>query len=330
MKKGASKFIHLKSLVAAILVSCLVASCTKQIDVEIPKQDAQLVVEGNIDVGQPPLIFLTRSQNFFGNINVNDLSSYYVHNARIWVRHENDSVQLAEFCLNNLPLTQRQKEDLLRSFGFRISDSLPLPNVCLYSVPDLFSCILNGGCSFTGKFNSKYHLRIEADGKVLTATTTIPRAIGIKSLEVRPRPRPVENDSFVSVFVNLEVPDTFGNFVRYWTKRNSEPFYLPASQSVWSDKLFVGLDIALPLERGYPPRANVKPEDYSYFLKGDTVTLRWANIDSRTYDFYNTLENDGGQSPFSNPVRVLSNIEGGGLGVWAGYGSQYYTIIIPR
>jgi hypothetical protein len=57
--------------------------------------------------------------------------------------------------------------------------------------------------------------------------------------------------------------------------------------------------------------------------------VKWANIDSRTYDFFYTLENDGGGSPFSSPVKAKTNINGG-LGVWAGYSTKYYKIVIPK
>lgn len=316
---------------AFILSVCLASvACTKKIDINIPNTAQQLVVEGNIEIDKPPVVLLSKSQNFFGNININNLSSYYVHDAKMSVKSGNDSVQLIEFCLNNLPLSDEQKKELLSSYGFDIEDSVPLPNICIYSIPDLFNCLLNGNCSMVGKANSTYDLKIEAEGKTITSTTSIPTPRGANYLEVRPRPDSVANDSFVSVFVNITVPDTFGNFVRYWTKRNKEPFYLPASQSVWDDRLFVGLNISLPMERGYPKGEKVDIKDYSYFLKGDTVTLKWANIDSKTYDFYYTLENDGSGSPFSNPVKVKSNIVGDALGVWAGLGAKYYTIIIPK
>jgi hypothetical protein len=330
LQSNRNQLKKLKLALMVALATMTVVSCTKEIDVNIPNEAQQLVVEGNIEIGQPPIVLLTKSQNFFGNININNLSAYYVHDAKISVKSGTDSVELIEYCLNNLPLTYEQKQQLIQSFGFSIPDSVPLPNICIYSIPDLFNCVISGNCSMVGKQNTSYDLKIEAEGKLLTSTTTIPVAKGIDYLEVRPRPNSKPNDSLVSVFVNLTVPDTFGNFIRYWTKRNSEPFYLPASQSVWNDKLFVGLTIALPMERGYPPDAEVKPEDYSYFVKGDTVTLKWANIDSKTFDFYYTLENDGSGNPFSNPVKVKSNINGGALGVWAGYNSQFYTIIVPK
>ncbi|MBX2904070.1 MAG: DUF4249 family protein [Chitinophagales bacterium] len=321
-------FLPLAIFVAAVVVGSV--SCTKEISVNIPKDAQQLVVEGNIEIDRPPVILLSKSQSFFDNIDINNLAAYYVHDAKMTVKSGTDSVELVEYCLNNLPISDEQKKQLLESYGFNIDDSVPLPNVCIYSIPDLFNCLLNGNCSMVGKENTSYDLRIEVEGKVLTASTTIPTPKGVDYLEIRPRPKPIENDSFVSVFVNITVPDTFGNFVRYWTKRNKEPFYLPASQSVWNDKLFVGLSIALPMERGYAKGTKVNTEDYSYFLKGDTVTLKWANIDNKTYDFYYTLENDGSGSPFANPVKVKTNIAGGALGVWAGYATKYYTIVVPK
>jgi hypothetical protein len=35
-------------------------------------------------------------------------------------------------------------------------------------------------------------------------------------------------------------------------------------------------------------------------------------------------------NPFSSPTKVLSNIKGNALGYFAGYASQYRTIIIPK
>ncbi len=323
---------HSKYFTLAIftfIATIATTSCTKNVDITIPKDSEKIAVEGTIEIDRPPIILLTNSQGFFNNINLNNLGAYFVHDAKITIVTEGDTIQLAEFCLNDLPASDEQKKQLLQNFGYKGDSALPIPNVCLYSIPDLINCILGGSCSFVGKENTRYDLRIEAKDKVLTSYTTIPKAAGIDSLTLRPRPKAPADDIYVAVYNNLTVPNTFGNFVRYWTKRNNEPFYLPGSQSVWDDKLFIGLKIALPVERGYQKGAKVEPEFYSFFEKGDTVTLKWANIDSRSYDFYFTLENDGGGSPFSAPVVVKSNINGG-LGVWAGFASQYYTIVIPK
>jgi hypothetical protein len=316
---------------AVVAIGIVTSSCEKEVEVNIPGSDNELVVEGTIENGQPPLVFLMHTVNIFGDINLNNLDAYYVHGANIKVATSDgkDSVLLQEFCLDNLPLAPDEKKKLLASFGFELKDSAKVPNVCLYSTPDLFSCATGGSCTFAGKEQTTYNLTIDVDGKKLTAQTSIPRAIGIDSLTIKPHPNPGSADSLVSVNINFSVPDTFGNFVRYWTKRNKEPFYAPLSASVYDDKLFIGLSIALPAERGQAPRSDINNSTYSYFWKGDSVQIKWANIDSKTYDFYYTLENDGGGSPFSAPVKVKTNIKGG-LGVWAGYAAKYYSIYVPK
>jgi hypothetical protein len=85
----------------------------------------------------------------------------------------------------------------------------------------------------------------------------------------------------------------------------------------------------LPVSRGEAPGAVFDQNTFGYFWKGDTVSVSWSQIDKGTFDFYTSLENDGGDSPFSAPVKVVSNIKGG-LGVWAGTATNYGTIIIPR
>ncbi len=185
-----------------------------------------------------------------------------------------------------------------------------------------------------GKVNTTYKLDIMAppftgkDSIHVTSTTTIPTAVGIDSLGIRPAAAPY-SDSMAGINVYANVPDSFGLFIRFWTKIDSEPFYTGLSGSVYDDRMFVGLNITLPLERGQPPTNKFDLNTDTYFWKGDTVTVKWSNIDGNTYNFFYTLENDGGSSPFSSPVKVISNVNNG-LGVWAGYGTKYYTIVVPH
>lgn len=328
-------FLLKLTLLTAILA---VASCTKVIDVEIPDSANKIVVEGSIENGSPPIVLLTKSAKFFDEVNINDIASYYVRGAQVSVTGSDGTyTPLTEFCLQDLNLTPQEAQELLLSFGFSQSqiDSGQVPDICVYTVPDIVSFFLTGNCAFKGQSQTSYYLDIVApplqpglDSVRANSTTYIPYAIGLDSLAFREHPNPDYRDSLVSCYAYFSVPDTFGNFIRYWTKRNSEPFYKPLSSSVYDDRLFVGLSIGLPLERGQPDGQEFDINTYTYFRKGDTVSVKWSNIDNKTYDFYYTLENDGGDSPFSSPVKIKTNINNG-LGIWAGYGSKYTTAIAP-
>lgn len=311
-------------------------ACSKNIDVKIPPGSQQVAVDGSIENGVPPVVLLTKSQDFFGNINLNDLNNYFIHGAHLHVTgSDGTQTDLTEICLEDLHLTEQQTEALLSALGYNSVDSIKAVNICAYSVPDIINYYLTGTCSFMGKERTSYKLDIVTppvfgghDSIRLTSTTSIPTAIGMDSLAIR-NASAQYNDSFAAVYAYVTVPDTFGNFLRYKTKRNNEPFYTGKGGSVYDDKFFVGLKVDLPIERGTAPGADFDLKTDTYFFRGDTVTVKWSNIDSRTYQFFYTLENDGGGSPFSSPIKIKTNITNG-LGVWGGYATKYYTIIVPK
>lgn len=331
------KLAQLFFLLSVVCGLWSVSACSKVIDIEIPNEPTQVVVEGNIDINSPPVVLLTKTSAFFGNVNTN-IGAYFVRGAQVKVyASDGTSTELYEYCLQSLNLPQDQVDVILGAFGFSNVDSTEIPDVCVYTVPDIANFFLTGNCSFTGKERTTYTLDIVAppfagegtDSIHVTSSTYIPSVIPMDSLVVRPHSNPAYQDSMAAVYAYITVPDTFGNFVRYMTRRNTEPFYKPSNGSVWDDKLFVGLSLGLPIERGLPPKEDYNFNTAGYFWKGDTVTVKWSNIDSRTFDFFYTLENDGGDSPFSAPVKIKSNINNG-FGIWAGYASRYYTVIVPE
>jgi len=64
-------------------------------------------VEGTIEPGQPPLVFLTKSQGYFEPTNLNDLDNLIVTGAEVYVTNNGNEVQLTEICSADVP------EDLL-------------------------------------------------------------------------------------------------------------------------------------------------------------------------------------------------------------------------
>ncbi|HEV7780133.1 MAG TPA: DUF4249 family protein, partial [Chitinophagaceae bacterium] len=184
--------------------------------------------------------------------------------------------------------------------------------------------------SFTGELNKEYSLRIVAEGKEYTAVTTIPDITRrIDSLFWKPAP-PGNDAGKVAVMLRAYDPPGFGDYTRYFTQRNNEPFF-PGFISVYDDQVIDGSSFEVQVERGVDRNVGA-PSGYSYFDKGDTVTLKICNIDKACFDFWRTMEyaysNTG--NPFASPTKVVSNIRGGGLGYFGGYAAQFRTIIIPQ
>ncbi len=279
------------------------SSCTKDITVELPPPEEKIVVEGYIEQGQAPYVLLSRNSAFFGGIDVNDLEQYIVRGAVVTVSDITDVNKIAtdtldEICIDTTIGDQTVTVCAYRSFN-----------------PTIF-----------GELRKTYSLRVAVDSIVLTAKTVIPDLLKLDSLWYEPHEDP-ENDTLVNVFTKFKDPDTLGNYIRYFSKRNSEEFYYVF---VTDDRFFNGQDFELPLQRGQDPDEGFDQDTYGYFWRGDTVVIKWVSISKATYDFWNTLDyetNSGG--PFGSATVIKTNIEGG-LGIWGGYAAYYDTLYIPE
>jgi len=293
----------MKYVFLLITASLILTSCEKGVTFDLEESAPKLVVEATIETNQLPFVVLSKSQNFFAQINPDILAQSFVRNAEVYV--------------SNGILTHKLKEY-----------SAPLSNGYTFYFYSIDSS--NLASAFVGQTNTQYSLRIIAEGKEYTATTKIPTITRrIDSLFWKQAPG--SNDpNKAALMVRATDQAGYGDYIRYFTKRNSETFY-PAFNSVYDDQIIDGTSYEIELERGVD-RTQDLPDDFTLFDKGDTVTLKVCQIDKATYDFWRTMEfsyaNIG--NPFGSPTKVLSNISNGALGYFGGYAPQFRTIIIPR
>ncbi len=294
--------MNMRSSLLVTISLLILSSCERAIQFKLEDATPKLVVEATIENGQPPMVYLSKSIGFFSQIDPGILANSFVHNAEVYI--------------SNGVLTHKLKEYAVPigyySFFYYSIDSSNLQT------------------AFNGQLNSQYSLRIVSDGKEYTAITHIPnttRRIDSVFWKQAPVGNPPEK---VVLMVRATDPPGFGDYIRYFTKRNSEPFY-PGLNSVFDDQVIDGTTYEVEVERGVDRNQTIS-DGYNFFDKGDTVTLKVCNIDKATFDFWRTMEfaysNVG--NPFSSPTKVVSNINGGGLGYFGGYAAQYRTLIIPR
>ena len=108
------------------------------------------------------------------------------------------------------------------------------------------------------------------------------------------------------------------------------PFY-PGLTSVIDDHIVNGTTFEIPLDAGVDRNIKQDSDTYGLFTRGDTITLKFCNIDKSTWDFWRTVDyayNTNG-NPFSSPTRVLGNIPCA-LGYWGGYTVTQQTIYIRK
>lgn len=283
------------------------ASCEKTVNFHLNNEETKLVVEGSIETGKNPIVKLSHSIGFFSEVDLQTLANSYIHGAIIKVSDGFDSVTLKEYYT---PQNQG--------------------NQYYYSVDTTNPHALQ----FVGTPGKWYKLTIQYAGKTYTSQTAIPFPKPLDSIwAVAPPPQemPKKYPDSRLLYVQYTDPDTPGNRVRYFTKRNSGPFLSPL-YSVYDDEIINGKTIQIQLPAGVLKTGKMNSDTSGYFYKGDTVIVKWCSIDKGVFDFWQTLDYSYGSTgnPFSSPVEITTNIQGGALGVWAGYGATFDTLIIKN
>jgi len=293
----------MKQWVMIISLGIVFSSCEKAINFKLDQTQPSLVVEATIENGLPPTVILSSSFDYFSSISADILANSFVHNAVITVSNGVKTHQLKEYFFTTTAN--------LKVYYYSIDSS-------------------NLATAFTGSFKTAYSMTIQVNGKTYTATTTIPApAKTIDSLWWKKAPNNSDSNKVVLV-AKVTDPPGYGNYIRYFTKVNRDPFF-PGLNSVFDDQIIDGKTYTVDVERGVNRNEKLDRENYSFFKRGDTVTVKFADIDKACFDFWRTMEYSYGSigNPFASPTKVLSNVNGA-LGYFGGYAAQYTSIIVPK
>ncbi len=293
----------MKFLAGLLSTIIIFSSCEKTLDLQPGGLEPKLVVDASIETNQPPFIILSTSLSYFSNISPEILAASQVRNAVVTVSDGSKTSRLKEY---TQPIGN----------GYTIS---------FYTIDSS-----NLASAIFGQPGKKYDLTIETNGKKYAASTTIPvLAKRVDSLWWKKTPGNTDS-SKVLLMAKVTDPPGFGNYVRYFTKVNNGAF-LPGANSVFDDQIVDGTTYEVQVDKGINRNDPPKFEDYGFFERGDTITVKFSNIDKASYDFWRTVEYSYQSigNPFSSPATVQSNVPGA-LGAFCGYSVQYKTLVIPK
>ncbi len=291
----------MKQLFSLIILSAFFFSCEKDINFNLKYAEPVVVVDAQVENGQAPVVALSKSLSFFSAISAEILTNSFIHNADV--------------IMSNGTVTHKFKEY-----------TVPLGNgyfIYYYGIDSS-----NLATAFVGEFNKQYNLIIKVDGKVYTSSTTIPALTKVfDSLWTKPAPANVDTSKRL-LMVRAIDPPGLGNYIRYYTKKNSERF-LPGFNSVFNDEIVDGTTYQGQVDPGVDRNLPAPTGDAKFFARGDTISFKLSNIDKASFTFWNTWEFNQQSigNPFSQPGKVIGNISNGALGAFCGYASQVGTII---
>ncbi len=274
-----------------------IISCEKDITVDLPKYEQKIVVEGWIEQNQFPMVILTKSSPYFSSV---------------------DSTALAELIIPNATVIVSDGSN---------SDTLSLVLDTCYFPPLVYK-----GHTLKGQIGGIYYLTIKYEEKILTATTSIPQPIPLDSIWFKAEPK--KGDSLGFIWAHYTDPQETGNCYKIFTKRlGKDNKFIPIFGSIYEDSYFNGKELVFSMSRGI--QSYINEEEYTddpelgYFKINDTIVVKNCSINKNIYDFWRTTYQVmfSGDNPFVPAIIINTNIKGGGLGVWGGYGASYDTII---
>ncbi len=284
-----------------IIISSILflVACEKDIQIEPTQNQPKMVVDAEIENGQAPIVVLSTSLNYFSTIDTAALFASFIKDAKVQINNGSKTVTLQ---VNELRFPQG---------GRYVFYTTPLNDPMI------------------GETGKTYQLSIEHLGQQYQSTTSIPLITKtIDSLWTKRVANRPSNDSFRVLMARIFDPPGLGNYIRYFTKVNRQPFY-PGFNSAFDDAIIDGKTYNIDIDKGVDKNQPFERENYGFFKLGDTVTVKLANIDKASYTFWRTWEFafQSIGNPFSSPGVVKGNISNGALGAFCGYGSQYKTYI---
>lgn len=303
-------------------LTVLLNGCTKEVTIDIPGYEEQLVIDGRIETDSPPFVLLSKSMEVYASTDLEAFLNGFISGAVVTVSNGTTTVTLSEICSDNLP---PGTEELAASmFGIPVSE-LANYQLCAYTSFDP---------AIWGEIGKTYTLTVSYEGQTYTAETSIVSPTSFDNSYWQP-----DGDTPNHGFSWVTLSDPGGVFDAYkWEVKRidldengeeRDQSFMPTFSPVFDDEFFDGLTFDFWYENPYAYGEGYTEDTEWLFEQGDTVVIKLSKMDEPLYEFmekkYIQLQTAG--NPFATPTNIPSNIQGGALGVWAGYSPSFDTLV---
>ena len=268
------------------IASFFLISCSKDNTANSGAFQPEIVVEGSIEQGGFPLVYLTRNIPYYTNVDSADFINLIIRQAKVVVSDgENTEVLTLMFDQQHFP-----------PYYYR-------------------------GIVLTGQVGKTYQLQIFYGSDTLSAITTIPVPVAIDSAWLQSLNG---NPDQSVVFATIHDDPLVVNYYRTFTfSPLTQPGFYPTLESVFNDKLFNGKEYTFELNKGPVTYLNLQNFN-DYFKMTDSVYVKIQTMNQTQYQFWSDIQSEilNTGNPFASSFHsVNSNIKGNGVGIWGGYGA---------
>ena len=276
---------------AYIIFAFLLLGCS---DAILPEGQPELVIEGWIEAGGPPVVLVSTTVPVTSNWREMEpvLESCVVRWATVSI-HDGEQ---------EIFLTGKLNTDYLPPFIYTTS-------------------------RIEGEVGKKYKLKVSYGGRTAEAETIIPEPKSLAYIEADK----ISEDSYEITAGLADDPET-KDYYKFFTMIKDKDAIYESSFMGLVDDADLSEDVSEVKVWGKFTSAFGSTENNTYFSPGDQVYVRFCTLSEESYNYWHDFEDVASLSlnPFF-PVtkKIRSNVQGG-LGYWAGYGSKYYSVTIPN
>ena len=288
-------------------------SCSKEVKIDIPGFDEQIVIDGSIETGTPAIIFLSNSKDIYAPTDINSYLSGFISGATVTVSNGTITDTLTEICTDNLPAGF---ESIAAAFfGLPIEQLVNL-HLCAYV-----------STGIVGEVGKTYSLKVLYNDKIYTSSTKIENPTALDNLFWREQ---ANLPGYGFSWAKITDSPIMGDAYRWEVKNLGDLFYSKPFQPFTDDRFYNGKTFEFSVENPMSFKDQTIENQYKgYYKLGDTIVVKFSKLGKKEYQFFEKKYNQiySGGNPFATPTNIPTNIEGGALGVWAGFSPWYDTLI---
>ena len=288
-------------------------SCSKEVKIDILGFEENLVIDGSIETGRPAIIFLSKTRDIYAPTDINSYLNGFISGATVIVSNGTITDTLIEICTNNLP--PELDSIAAEYFGVPIEQLVDL-NLCGYVSTGII-----------GEVGKTYTLKVIHNNKTYTSSTKIENPTVLDNLFWKEQ---ANLPGYGFSWAKITDSPVMGDAYRWEVKNISDGSFSKPFQPFTDDRFYNGLTFEFSVENPMSFRDSTIEDQYKgYYKLGDTIVVKFSRLGKKEYQFFEKKYNQifSGGNPFATPTNIPTNIEGGALGVWAGFSPWYDTLI---
>ncbi len=306
-----TSFIQKIAFLSFLIVGLI--SCSKEVKIDIPGFDEQIVIDGSIETGTPAIIFLSNSKDIYAPTDINSYLNGFISGATVTVSNGTITDTLTEICTDNLPAGF---ESIAAAFFGLPIEQLVTLHLCAYV-----------STGIVGEVGKTYSLKVLYNDKIYTSSTKIENPTALDNLFWREQ---ANLPGYGFSWAKITDSPIMGDAYRWEVKNLGDLFYSKPFQPFTDDRFYNGKTFEFSVENPMSFKDQTIENQYKgYYKLGDTIVVKFSKLGKKEYQFFEKKYNQiySGGNPFATPTNIPTNIEGGALGIWAGFSPWYDTLI---